>query len=73
MHANVLSKSAPTEQLNIPADVEFSFELVLPGNRTIGPREAVNIGANVYSKTKRVEVLRSSGIPQFGDLTVSVW
>jgi len=60
------------EQLNIPPDVDFSFSLVFP-DKTTASNSAVDITREVYSETRRVEVLRTTGRPQFGELTVSVW
>ena len=61
------------EQLNIPEDVDFSFSLKFPDSKITAERQLSNVTREIFTETNRVEVLRTSGIPQFGELTVSVW
>lgn len=60
-------------QLNIPANLEFSFSFVFPnGDRIEGGRKAP-LRAEVFSTSKAREVIRENGEVQFGSLTVGVW
>jgi len=65
--------SALKNRLNIPADVDFSFSLVLGETKIVAGNSQSGITREIFSETNRMEVLRTSGVPQFGELTVSVW
>ena len=61
-------------QLGIPADVDFSFMLKFSATDNItAERNSANINRAIFSETVRREVLRTSGVPQFAELTVKVW
>jgi hypothetical protein len=71
---NYESYSLVKEQLNIPEDVDFSFSLKFSDtDKIVAERQLSNVTREIFTETNRVEVLRASGIPQFGELTVSVW
>jgi len=60
------------EAFNLPARANFGFRLVLSDN-TIEALNPVPEGLEVYSETRRVEVLRLNGASEFGDLEVRIW
>ena len=65
--------SALKTQLGIPADVDFSFSLILGEIKIVAGGPPEEITREIFSETVRKEVLGTDGIPQFGELTVSVW
>jgi hypothetical protein len=61
-------------QLGIPNDVDFSFKLEFSATDYISAEKPLSdVTREIFSETNRMEVLRTNGIPQFGQLTVRVW
>jgi len=61
------------KQLEIPEDVDFSFSLEFSPADKIEAGKPSEITREIFSETVRKEVLRKTGIPEFGQLIVSVW
>ena len=67
------SYSSLKKQLGILDGVDFSFSLKLSDVEIIAERQLSNVTREIFLETNRREVLRTTGIPQFGELTVGVW
>lgn len=59
-------------QFNLPRRVDFSFSLKL-GNESISASQNIPEGIEVFSDSKRVEVIRTDGTRTFADIIVAVW
>lgn len=60
------------ERFNLPG-VEFSFSLVFADDDKIEGVKEIPSGLEVYSDSKRIEVLRENGKTKFADLVLRVW
>ena len=62
-------------KFNLPGRTDFSFRIdfALSGNDSIIATTSIPDGIDVYSKSNRVEVLRTDGSRVFADFTVGVW
>ena len=61
------------ESFNLPSRIDFGFGLIFSENDKITADTTVSKGLEVFSNSKRVEVLRIDGKMQFADLMVRVW
>jgi len=68
-----LDQSNLKENFNLPSRIDFGFGLIFSENDKIIADTAVPKGSEVFSDSKRVEVLRTNGKMQFADLLVKVW
>lgn len=61
------------EQFNLPDRVNMGFSLVFSDDdKILAEREKLS-GLEVFSQTKRIEVLRLNGGTAFADLNVKLW
>lgn len=60
-------------QLNVPNGVNFAFGLFFIDGRKVIAEKIIPKGAEVYSKSSRVEIINKEGGISFADLIVRVW
>ncbi len=60
------------KEFNIPGRVNFGFKITL-SDKIISAERFIPSGLEVYSKIKRIEILRRNGEIEYADLTLKVW
>ncbi|MBS3077069.1 hypothetical protein J4233_02245 [Candidatus Pacearchaeota archaeon] len=61
------------DNFNLPSRADFGFSLVFDNGINISAENEIPDNFEVFSKTKRVEVLKEDGSRAFADLVVKVW
>lgn len=61
------------EELNIPLNKDFSIAVSLSNKKIEMLKEPNSVNTNIFSLTKRIEVLRSNGRIEFADFRMTLW
>lgn len=61
------------EEFNLPSRNDFGILLTFTNKSSIIIQREVPSGADVFSRTKKIEILKEDGLIELGELTVKIW